>query len=100
MLLLQTGVLIAALAAAPAPASAPVDGPRFADVRLSTGVRLRYAEAGDPAAPPVILLHGYTDSWFSWSRVLPPLAARHRVYALDQRGHGDSDRPAARSCIA
>lgn len=104
MLLLQTGALIAALAGAPsapvaaerAPerASVPADGPRFADVRLSTGVRLRYAESGDPAAPPLILLHGYSDSWFSWSRVLPQLATRHRVFALDQRGHGDSDRPA------
>jgi tetratricopeptide (TPR) repeat protein len=35
---------------------------RFADVRLKTGVRLRYAEAGADGAPPVILLHGYTDS--------------------------------------
>jgi hypothetical protein len=49
-------------AAVPAPASA---NPRFADVRLSTGVRLRYLEQGDPAGRPVILLHGLTDSWFS-----------------------------------
>jgi non-heme chloroperoxidase len=66
---------------------------RFADVHLSTGVRLHYAEQGDPDAHPLILLHGYTDSWFSFSRVLPQLAATYRVYALDQRGHGDSDRP-------
>jgi pimeloyl-ACP methyl ester carboxylesterase len=74
--------------------SAPTDPPRFADARLATGVRLRYAELGDPAAQPLILLHGYSDSWFSYSRVLPGLARRHRVYALDLRGHGDSDRPA------
>ena len=67
---------------------------RFADARLSTGVRLRYAESGDTSAHPVILLHGYSDSWFSFSRVLPSLAAGHHVYALDQRGHGDSERPA------
>jgi pimeloyl-ACP methyl ester carboxylesterase len=76
----------------PAPASA---NPRFADVRLSTGVRLRYLEQGDPAGRPVILLHGLTDSWFSFSRVLPGISKAHRVYALDLRGHGDSDRPAA-----
>ncbi len=29
---------------------------------LSTGIRLRYSEAGDPAAPPAILLHGYSDA--------------------------------------
>lgn len=68
--------------------------PRFADVSLPTGVRLRYAEQGDPAGHPVILLHGYTDSSFSFSPVLPLLDESYRVYALDQRGHGDSDRPA------
>ena len=68
---------------------------RFADVRLKTGVRLHYAEQGDPAGPAIILLHGYTDSWFSFSRVLPSLDVRYHVYALDLRGHGDSDRPAS-----
>lgn len=67
--------------------------PRFSDVQLKTGVRLRYREQGDPAAPPLILLHGYTDSSFSFSRVLPLLAESFRVFALDQRGHGDSERP-------
>jgi pimeloyl-ACP methyl ester carboxylesterase len=66
---------------------------RFRDAHLKTGVRLRYAEQGDPAGQPLILLHGYTDSSFSFSRVLPQLSAKYRVYALDLRGHGDSDRP-------
>ena len=66
---------------------------RFADAHLSTGVRLRYAEQGDPNGLPLILLHGYTDSWFSFSGVLPELAQTCRVFALDQRGHGDSDKP-------
>jgi non-heme chloroperoxidase len=79
-------------AAVPAPTSAD---PRFADVRLSTGVRLRYLEQGDPAGRPVILIHGLTDSWFSFSRILPGISKAHRVYPLDLRGHGDSDRPAA-----
>jgi len=70
--------------------AAPV---RFADARLSTGVRLRYAEQGDRGGEAVILLHGYSDSWFSYSRVLPLLPSRYHVFALDQRGHGDSDRP-------
>ncbi|MBD0370219.1 MAG: alpha/beta fold hydrolase [Pyrinomonadaceae bacterium] len=68
---------------------------RFSDVRLKTGVRLRYAEQGDPAGQPVIMLHGYSDSWFSYSRILPLMDAKYHVYVLDQRGHGDSDRPAA-----
>jgi pimeloyl-ACP methyl ester carboxylesterase len=66
---------------------------RFANIQLSTGVRLRYAEQGDPHGHPVILLHGYSDSWFSFSRVLPLLDRRYHVYALDLRGHGESDRP-------
>jgi pimeloyl-ACP methyl ester carboxylesterase len=71
----------------------PVAGPRFADVRLATGVRLRYAEQGDRHGAAVILLHGYSDSWFSWSRVLPLIPARYRVIAPDLRGHGDSEQP-------
>jgi pimeloyl-ACP methyl ester carboxylesterase len=68
---------------------------RLADVKLKTGVRLHYAEQGDPSASPVILLHGYTDSWFSYSRVLSALGESYHVYALDLRGHGDSERPAS-----
>jgi non-heme chloroperoxidase len=60
---------------------------------LRTGVQLHYVAQGDPSAPPLILLHGYTDSSFSFSRVLPELAAHFRLYAIDQRGHGDSERP-------
>jgi len=66
---------------------------RFADARLSTGVCLHYAEHGDTSGNPVILLHGLTDSWFSFSLVLPLLSSRHHAWALDQRGHGDSERP-------
>jgi pimeloyl-ACP methyl ester carboxylesterase len=80
-------------ATAPAGIDRPAPAPRFDDIGLSTGVRLRYAEQGDPAGAPVILLHGYTDSWFSFSRVLPEMPGDWRVLALDQRGHGDSERP-------
>lgn len=67
---------------------------RFAEVQLRTGVRIHYAEQGDAKGQPVILLHGLTDSWFSFSRVLPLFGANYRVYALDLRGHGNSQRPA------
>lgn len=66
---------------------------RFGNVMLDTGVRLNYAETGSQDGDPVILLHGVTDSWFSFSRLLPLLPATVHAYALDQRGHGDSDRP-------
>lgn len=80
---------------APSPADTATPRVRSGDVHLATGVRLRFREQGDPAGHAVILLHGYSDSWFSYSRVLPLLPAEHHVYALDLRGHGDSDRPAS-----
>jgi pimeloyl-ACP methyl ester carboxylesterase/tetratricopeptide (TPR) repeat protein len=67
--------------------------PRYGDISLETGVRLRYAEQGDENGLPVILLHGYGDSSVSYSRVMPLMDAKYRVFALDQRGHGESDRP-------
>jgi pimeloyl-ACP methyl ester carboxylesterase len=45
--------------------------------------------------PCMLLLHGITSSAQSWVRVGPTLADRYRVYALDQRGHGESIKPAA-----
>ncbi|HEV3048932.1 MAG TPA: alpha/beta hydrolase [Longimicrobium sp.] len=63
------------------------------EVTLPSGVRLQYAETGKADGEPIILLHGYTDSWFSYSRVLPLLAPKYRAISLSQRGHGDSDRP-------
>ena len=66
---------------------------QFSSVLLKTGVRLRYAHQGDSNGIPVIMLHGFGDSWFSFSPVLPLLDHKYRVYLLDQRGHGESDRP-------
>ena len=66
---------------------------RFATQRLASGPLIHYGEQGDPGGEPVVFLPGYTDSWFSWSRVLPLLPARYHAYAVDPRGHGDSERP-------
>jgi non-heme chloroperoxidase len=68
---------------------------RFATRKLATGPTIHYAETGDPGGEPVILLHGWPDSWFSFSRVMPLLPADVHAFALDQRGFGDSDRSAA-----
>src|SRR5688572_18622759 len=62
-------------------------------VRLSNGVTLHYASQGPRTGPAVIMIHGYSDSWFSFSRVLPLLPPELRVIAPDMRGHGDSERP-------
>lgn len=61
---------------------------------LATGVRLPYVEQGEPGGVPMVLLHGFTDSWRSFEPVLPHLPERLRVFALTQRGHGDAERPA------
>jgi non-heme chloroperoxidase len=62
-------------------------------VDLANGVRLPYVEQVDPRGVPVLLLHGITDSWHSFERVLPHLPHSIRAFALSQRGHGDADRP-------
>jgi len=68
--------------------------PHFDDVRLPNGIRLHYAQQGPRTGPALLLLHGYTDSWFSFSRVLPLLRPDLRVVVPDLRGHGDSSKPA------
>jgi pimeloyl-ACP methyl ester carboxylesterase len=78
----------------PIPAADAVATPRFGTMDLPTGVSLHIAEYGPETASPVILLHGYSDSWFSFSRVAPLLAPEYRAFALDQRGHGRSTKPA------
>ena len=59
----------------------------------SRGITLEYERQGRRNGHPVIFLHGYVDSWFSFSRVMPLLPNEFRAYFLTQRGHGDSDKP-------
>jgi pimeloyl-ACP methyl ester carboxylesterase len=62
-------------------------------ITLDTGVTLRYVEQGDPSGVPVVLLHGYSDSWVSYALLLERLPDSVHAYTLTQRGHGDADRP-------
>jgi esterase len=55
------------------------------------GMRFHFTEWGDPGSPPVVLLHGGNQSSHSWDLVSLHLADRYHVYALDQRGHGDTE---------
>ena len=64
-------------------------------VTLSTGVRMGFVERGAPDGTPVIFLHGVTDSWHSFERLLPLLPRGIHAFALSQRGHGNSSRPAS-----
>ncbi|WP_415949246.1 alpha/beta fold hydrolase [Streptomyces sp. KLOTTS4A1] len=56
--------------------------------------RLHLAEQG--CGPLVLLVHGFPESWYSWRRQLPALAAAgYRAVAIDVRGYGRSSKPAA-----
>lgn len=58
------------------------------------GVRLAWREwAGGDARPPVLLVHGLASAKRIWDLVGPLLGRERRVVALDQRGHGESDKP-------
>lgn len=57
------------------------------------GAKIRYLEAGDPAKPVVILLHGLGAQAESWQFNTSALAANYRVIAPDQIGFGKSDKP-------
>jgi pimeloyl-ACP methyl ester carboxylesterase len=57
-------------------------------------VTLNVALAGDPSAPPVILLHGFPESHRTWREVAPLLQDRLFLVMPDQRGFAGSDRPA------
>ena len=58
----------------------------FVDVR---GAKLHVAELG--SGPPVVLVHGWPQHWWSWRSLMPLLADRYRVLALDLRGFGWSE---------
>jgi len=53
------------------------------------GTELHYVSAGD-AGTPVLLVHGFPESWWTFHKLIPLLARRHRVVAVDLRGFGDS----------
>ena len=65
----------------------------FRRVRLSTGVTLNAAIAGDRSKPPVILLHGFPESHRTWRTVGPRLERDFFLVMPDQRGFAGSDRP-------
>jgi pimeloyl-ACP methyl ester carboxylesterase len=72
------------------PAMPELAGVKHRFVELE-GTRFHVAEAGE--GDPVVLLHGWPQNWWSWRQLIPPLAERYRVFALDTRGSGWSDAP-------
>lgn len=68
--------------------SPPVDGVEHHTARVN-GTTLHYVSAG-AAGSPVLLVHGFPETWWAFRKVLPLLAETHRVFAVDLRGFGDS----------
>ncbi|WP_175395019.1 alpha/beta fold hydrolase [Paenibacillus xylanilyticus] len=54
------------------------------------GTKLHYVSAGT-SGPPVLLVHGFPETWWAFRKLIPLLAKNHRVFAVDLRGFGDSD---------
>lgn len=59
------------------------------------GRKVFYREAGDPAAPTIILLHGFPTSSFMFRDLIPQLSGKFHVIAPDYIGFGQSDAPSA-----
>ena len=64
----------------------------FTSQLIDTGtVRLHAVIGGD--GPPLLLVHGWPETWYAWRLVMPALARDFTVIAVDQRGIGLSDKP-------
>jgi pimeloyl-ACP methyl ester carboxylesterase len=70
------------------PAGATISGVTHhrADV---DGAQLHYVSAGTGGSP-ILLVHGWPESWWAFRKLIPLLAGAHRVFAVDLRGFGDS----------
>lgn len=88
------GLSAAAAAILGGPARAQGDAPKDKSFTTSDGVRIHWVQQG--SGSPVILIHGYRsnamESWFG-PGTAQALAARHKVIAIDCRGHGQSSKP-------
>ena len=62
-------------------------------IRLATGVTLDYFDGGKGDGTPMLLVHGWIDSWRTWEAALPGLAGDYRVICVSLRGFGDSEKP-------
>ena len=61
---------------------------RFAEVN---GIRMHYVEGGD--GTPVIMMPGWPQTWWAFRKIMPALAEKHHVIAVDIRGMGATDKP-------
>ncbi|XP_068434671.1 bifunctional epoxide hydrolase 2 [Clinocottus analis] len=83
---------VQAVGAESPPPSCSSDNVSHGYVTIRPGVVTHYVEMG--SGPPVVLCHGFPESWFSWRYQVPALAAAgFRVLALDMKGYGESTAP-------
>jgi pimeloyl-ACP methyl ester carboxylesterase len=59
----------------------------------TNGIRMHYVRGGE--GKPLVLLHGFPETWYAWRKTLPSLAKHSMVIAPDLRGAGQSDAPKA-----
>ena len=59
----------------------------------ANGLKQHYVEAG--SGPPVILLHGFPETWYAWRHQIPVLGQHYRLIVPDLRGYGATEKPAA-----
>lgn len=76
-----------------APAETAAWGSERKTVTLANGLRMGYVELGDPGKPALVFLHGVTNSSLGYLPLGRLLSKHYRVFLLDQRGHGESDKP-------
>ena len=55
------------------------------------GIQLHYVTGGQ--GDPIVLLHGWPETWYEWRHIMPALAKNYTVIAPDLRGLGDSSKP-------
>jgi pimeloyl-ACP methyl ester carboxylesterase len=55
------------------------------------GIQMHYVIGGQ--GDPVVLLHGWPETWYAWRHIMPALAQNYTVIAPDLRGLGDSSKP-------
>lgn len=72
-----------------------ITAPPIERAQLDDGMTLAYRELG--SGPPVLLIHGWPTTSYLWRGVMPAIAERNRVIAIDLPGFGDSDKPAEAS---
>jgi pimeloyl-ACP methyl ester carboxylesterase len=60
---------------------------------VNGGVQIHYVIGGH-GGQPVVLLHGWPQTWYEWRHVMPALAKNYTVIVPDLRGLGDSSKPA------